>query len=40
MGNTALKMEDLNVVEAFTQFGTVSDKEKDMAKEVETYIQK
>ena len=40
MVNAALKMGDMNLVDAFGKFGTVSEQEKQMAKEVETYIQK
>ena len=40
MGNAALKLRDMDLVNAFTEFGIVSAQEKQMAKEVETYIQK
>ena len=40
LGNAALKLRDMNLVDAFTEFGIVSAQEKQMAKEVETYIQK
>ena len=39
VANEALKMGDMDLFDAFTKFGTVSDDEKVMAKKVETYMQ-
>ena len=40
LANQALAGGDLQLVDAFTRFGTVSEREKEVAKDVETYLKK
>jgi len=40
IANQALNMGDVDLLDAFTKFGTVSEEEKKIAKDVEVYMER